>query len=162
MSGKKCELNPSRLYQEDITSEKEVHEWFIDYCEYFDWDVYSEVTPDSNQNIRCDVLIYKERFGWFGIEIKYCEHPQLGALHGGSRNAIDQVRDKYRGEVYHGETVNAWVVLPYYANIREYKQEFYQQLSEVSDELGDGEGIEDRIDDEILLRRERLRSAEGC
>ena len=153
-----CELVPSRLYQKDITLEEEVHEWFISYCEHFDWDVYSEVTPESERNIRCDALIHKERFGWFGVEIKHCDH--LGTLYGGKRNAIDQVRDRYRGKVYHGEEVNAWAILPYCTPYRDYYQVLYQKISEFSGELGEDEDIMDKLDEEIRLGYEKLCSAE--
>jgi hypothetical protein len=126
--------DPDNLYNEaDISCEEDLKDWFVKYCNDAGWSTETEVVrEDIDKDYRCDVILHKDEFGWFGVELKY----------GGMGGAIDQVTEKYKGGTFLGRDITAWAILAYNpayeTNPMELKREIATQTDwdEYKDKMG--------------------------
>lgn len=117
--------NPDNLYEEaDISCEKDLKDWFIKYCNNSGWSTETEVVrEDIDKDYRCDVILHKDEFGWFGVELKY----------GGMIGAIEQVAEKYKGGTFLGRDITAWAILAYNPAYETDRKELEREIATQTD-----------------------------
>jgi hypothetical protein len=92
-----------------IESEDELQEWLEGAFEDAGWTAIREVSPHGS-NLRADLLVQHEEFGWFGVETKFIGKSQ-GPIN--LAKAHHQIVQQYRGRRYLGNKIDLWAVCPY-------------------------------------------------
>jgi len=110
----------------ELESEEELQIWLEDFFEDQGWIAIREVSPRGS-DVRADLIVSHDEYGWFGIETKYMRGDGGGKI----ATAHHQITQKYRGQKYLGEKIDLWVICPYFwgMNSPDYTEKHSQQAS---------------------------------
>ena len=106
---------------EDSYTEDTLQNRLEQYFELHGWTAIREVSP-HNANVRADLIVNHDEYGWFGIETKFFDGD------GGSKaaDAHHQIVSKYRGKRYIRNKINLWAICPFFSG-RNSNDEWHQQ-----------------------------------
>lgn len=93
----------------ELESEEELQVWLEEFFENNGWTAIREASPHRS-NVRADLIVSHDEFGWFGIEAKYMHGDGGGKI----ATAHHQITQKYRGRKYLGERIEHWTICPYF------------------------------------------------
>lgn len=99
---------------ESVSSETDLQEQLQSYFKMHDWIALREQSPvgvGSQSNVRADLIVNHDTYGWFGVETKYFNSD------GGAKvaDAHHQIVSKYRSRKYINHRINLWVICPYFS-----------------------------------------------
>jgi len=93
-----------------VNSENELQERLEQHFERHGWVAIREASP-RNSNVRADLIVSHDDYGWFGIETKYFDGDGGGKV----ADAHHQIVSKYRGKRYIGHRIDLWAICPYFS-----------------------------------------------
>ena len=107
----------------DANSENELQRKLEQHFENHGWVAIREVSPHGS-NVKADLIVEHDSYGWFGIETKYFSRD------GGAKlaDAHHQIVSKYRGRRYIGNRINLWAICPFFTGYD--SDEWHRQRAE--------------------------------